>query len=62
MAMGTVGVRLAATPPEEFTRASALAGTTLAVILDDLQRAATVAEQRERGVRTVRSSHGGGSF
>ncbi len=58
MAMGTVGVRLAATPPEEFMRASALARTTLAVILDDLERAAAVAEQRGRGVRTVRSSHG----
>jgi len=58
MAMGTVGVRLAAIPPEDFRRASALAGQTLAVILDDLERAATVAGQRERGIRTVRSSHG----
>lgn len=58
MVMGTIGVRLSATPPEEFACASTLVEQTVAVLLDDLQRAAKLAEQRERGIRTVRSSHG----
>lgn len=58
MTMGTVSARLAAVPPADFARATELVAQTQAVILGELQRAAKVAEQRERGVRTVRSSHG----
>jgi hypothetical protein len=57
MAMGTIGVRLAATPPHEFVLATKLIEQALAVLIGDLDRAAKTAEQRERGIRTVRSSH-----
>jgi len=58
MSMGTIGVRLAATPPEEFTRATKLIAQALDVLIGDLERAARVSDQRERGIHTVRSSHG----
>jgi hypothetical protein len=58
MTMGTVGVRLAATPPADFARASQLIEQTRAVLIGDLERAAKVAGRRQRGVYTVRSSHG----
>ena len=58
MSMGTIGVRLAATPPEEFISATKLIDQALKVLIGDLERAAKIAGQRERGVCTVRSSHG----
>lgn len=58
MSMGTIGVRLAATPPEDFTRATALMDQALKVLIGDLERAAKLSGQRERGIHTVRSSHG----
>jgi hypothetical protein len=58
MTMGTVSATLASVPPTDVVRATELVEQTRTAILGELQRAARAAEQRERGVRTVRSSHG----